>query len=144
METGAESLKTSDKYRFSLQWGAETTEKIQTGELLESLGNRKSEFIVMAVSEYVKAHPEALSPGQKLKIVVKPNFTREQMETMVRAIIEERFSGKPDNDRANLVLEKDIKKEIEVDEVDLSEIELSAIDISAIDAMIRNLDIFNT
>jgi hypothetical protein len=83
------------KYRFSLQWSAETAEQTQAGELLESLGNRKSEFIVMAVAEYIKAHPETLSAGQKLKIVVNPSFTREQMEAMVRAIIEEKLAAMP-------------------------------------------------
>jgi hypothetical protein len=88
-------VKTPDKYRFSLQWGAETTEKVQAGDFLESLGNRKSEFIVMAIDEYIKAHPETLSVGQKLKIVVNPKFTREQMEEMVRAIIEEKLAAMP-------------------------------------------------
>jgi stalled ribosome rescue protein Dom34 len=83
------------KYRFSLQWGSVTVEQVQAGELLESLGNRKSEFIVMAVAEYIKAHPETLSSGQKLKIVVNPKFTREQIEEMVRAAVEEKLANMP-------------------------------------------------
>jgi hypothetical protein len=86
-------VKTPDKFRFTLQWGAETVEKVQAGELLESLGNRKSEFVVLAVSEYIRLHPEALTSGQKLRIVVRPSFTRGQLETMVRSILEEKMAG---------------------------------------------------
>jgi hypothetical protein len=87
-------MKTPGKYRFSLQWGSDTAEKIRVGELLESLGNRKSEFMVMAVSEYIKDHPEMPSPDRSLKIVVKPSFTREQVEAIIRhIIIEERLAG---------------------------------------------------
>lgn len=41
-----------NKFRFSLQWGSDSAEKIQAGKLLERLGNKKSEFVVMAVAEY--------------------------------------------------------------------------------------------
>jgi hypothetical protein len=88
-------MKTPGKYRFSLQWGAETVEKIQAGEFLESLGNRKSELVVTAMSEYMQTHPEAMTPGQKPQIVVKPSFTREQLEAMIRSIIEDRMAALP-------------------------------------------------
>jgi hypothetical protein len=84
-------VKTPDKYRFSLQWGAVTAEKVRAGDFLESLGNRKSEFVVVAVTEYLAAHPEAL-PSGKIRIVVKPNIAREQLEAMVRAIVAERMA----------------------------------------------------
>ena len=86
-------MKTPDKYRFSLQWGAESDEKVQAGEFLERLGNRKSEFVVVAVTEYLISHPEALSLKQKLKIVVSPSITREQVETIVRSIIDEKMAS---------------------------------------------------
>ena len=89
-------VKTSDKYRFTLQWGAETAEKVQAGELLENLGNRKSEFVVMAVSEYIEAHPESLSPGQKPKVVVRQNLTRNQIEEIVVSILEKRMGIVPE------------------------------------------------
>jgi hypothetical protein len=88
-------VKAPDKFRFSLQWGAGTVEQVQAGELLESLGNRKSEFVVMAVAEYIQAHPETLSHGQKPKIIVRPSYTREQLEAMVIAMIEEKLTGLP-------------------------------------------------
>jgi len=123
-------LKTPDKYRFSLQWGAETAEKIQAGEMLEGLGNRKSEFIVMAVSEYIRAHPEILSNGQQLKIVVKSSFTREQIESIVRRIVEERLIDRSSDNR--------------IAHISVGESENDEFDTSVIDAMIKNLDLFNT
>jgi len=82
-------VKTNDKYRFSLQWAAETTEKIQAGEFINSLGNRKSEFIITAVTEYIAAHPEVRINGQKPQVFIKPCFTHSELEEMVRAIIAE-------------------------------------------------------
>ena len=86
-------MKTPDKYRFTLQWGAETAEKIQAGDFLENLGNRKSEFVVLAVSEYLAAHPDVMIDGRRHQIVVKPSYTEEQLRAMVVTMIEERFPG---------------------------------------------------
>jgi hypothetical protein len=123
-------MKTRDKYRFSLQWGAETTEKTQAGDLLESLGNRKSEFVVAAVTEYVSNHPETSIAGQKLKIVVRPNFTREELETMIRAVIEEKPAGIAPVVREN----------------GLSDSESAAIapNMPDVEEMLKNLDMFST
>ena len=41
-------LRKADKYRFSLQWSGNTQERVAAGELLEKLGNKKSDFIVLA------------------------------------------------------------------------------------------------
>ena len=84
-----------ESYRFSLQWSSETAEKAQAGELLESLGNRKSEFVVLAVSEYIEAHPESLLSGQKPRIVVRPSLTRDQIEAIVVSILEKRMENPP-------------------------------------------------
>lgn len=81
------------KYRFTLQWSAETAEKMLAGDFLESLGNRKSELVVMAINEYITTHPEILTAGNKLKIVVKPNITHEQIKSMVTALLEEKIAG---------------------------------------------------
>jgi hypothetical protein len=119
-------MKTPDKYRFSLQWGAETSEKIQAGDFLETLGNRKSEVIVAAVTEYLAVHPEALTSGQKLKIVVRPSVTPQQMEAMVRAMIEERLAGIAAATPASAASDDSV--------------ELGNADISA---MLQNLDLFS-
>ena len=86
-------MKSHEKYRFTLQWGAESAERIQAGELLKNLGNRKSEFIVMAITEYMKLHPEILSADHKPQIIIKPGFTQEQIETLIKTLIDERLAN---------------------------------------------------
>jgi len=85
----------SEKYRFTLQWGGETAEKVQAGELLKALGSRKSGIIVAALSEYVMSHPEVLPSGSKVKASVGSGLTRVQIETLVRDMIEARLSSSP-------------------------------------------------
>ena len=91
------ALLSDNKYRFTPQWGLDTMEKAQAGQLLEKLGNRKSEFVVLAVSEYAKAHPEITEPGSTVKISVSATRTDEQIKEMVRtmakAAVEELMSG---------------------------------------------------
>ena len=86
-------MKSPDKYRFSLQWKAGTAEMVQAGEFLESLGNRKSGFVLLAVTEYLNKHPEVLSAGKALRIVVKQSYSRDQVEAIVKAMIEEKLTG---------------------------------------------------
>lgn len=85
-------MQTVDKYRFSLQWGSDTFEKRQTGSFLEGLGNKKSDFIIAATTEYFAAHPEILDPSRKLQIVVNQNYTREQVKAIVLAVLDERLA----------------------------------------------------
>jgi hypothetical protein len=120
-------MKSPNKYRFSLQWGIETAEKVQAGEMLESLGNRKSEFVVMAVTNYIANHLEMLSPKQKLRIVVKPSYTREEMESLVRKVIEERLTS----DKLTVSNTSSQKSNEATSETD-------------IDAMIQNLELFSS
>lgn len=77
-------MLSDNKFRFSLQWGADSEEKVQAGRLLEKLGNKKSEFIVLAVTEYIREHPEVVSPGSKIRITVQPTQTADQLQAMVR------------------------------------------------------------
>ena len=120
-------MKKLNRYRFSLQWGTESAEKIQVGEVLDKLGNKKSEFVVLAVSEYLKTHPEIPSDDQKINIIVRPSLTREQIEAMVRGIIHEQIAD----------IENVTKKTGVSDMVDPP-------DESNIDVMIKNLDMFMT
>ena len=76
------NLRKDDKYRFSLQWSGDTQERVAAGELLEKLGNKKSDFIVLAIWEYIQQHPEAIAPGVKIRIT-SPN------KNAVRAYMEE-------------------------------------------------------
>ncbi len=86
-------MRKDDKYRFSLQWGSDTQEKIAAGDFLEKLGNKKSDFIVLAIWEYLQRHPEAVMPGAKIKITTQATLTREQIlsdiKNAVRIYMEE-------------------------------------------------------
>ena len=120
------AMKTPDKYRFTLQWGAGTEEKIQAGEFLESLGNRKSEFVVLAISEYLRVHPETLPPGRKLKLVVQQSLTRKQIEAIITDIVEKKTAKAPSVQR-------------EIGEIDEKPAEIQ----SDVEEMLRNLKLFS-
>lgn len=87
------NLRKDDKYRFSLQWSGDTQERVAAGELLEKLGNKKSDFIVLAIWEYIQQHPEAIAPGVKIQITSAATMSKEQMmsaiKNAVRAYMEE-------------------------------------------------------
>lgn len=80
-------MRRNDRFRFSLQWAADTEEKVRVGTLLEQLGNKKSGFIVMAVTDYLQRHPELEVPGAKIQITYQPLQTREQLLAMVRDLV---------------------------------------------------------
>ena len=82
-------MRKDGKYRFTLQFGADSEDQIRVGELLEKLGNRKSMIIVSALSDYINAHPELQSGYSKIEVKVAPAFDRSQMERLIRSIVEE-------------------------------------------------------
>ena len=86
-------MGTPDKYRFTVQWAADTVDKIRIGEALKGLGNKKSRLIVEAVSEYIKEHPESLSPGYKYHPSVEPALTQNQIREIVRDLIDARLAN---------------------------------------------------
>ena len=92
------ALRKDDKFRFSLQWGSDAEEKVQAGLLLEQMGNRKSDFIVTAVTEYIQRHPEVAVPGVQIKISYQPRQTEEQLRETIRQMVksaaEEYLAGK--------------------------------------------------
>lgn len=81
------------KYRFSLQFPAETEEQIRAGNLLEQLGNRKSAIVVEAINVYLSEHPELLDSRRKIQIKVDSNIVPERLEQMIRRIVEEKISA---------------------------------------------------
>ncbi len=91
-------MRSGSKFRFCLQWGSENAEKIMAGQLLERLGNKKSEFIVTALVEYVQAHPELAAPDSKIQINVRSTQSKEQLQPMVKELVktavEELMAGK--------------------------------------------------
>ena len=86
-------MRKDGKYRFTLQFSANSEEQIRVGELLEKLGNRKSTIIVSALSDYINAHPELQSGYSKIEVKVAPAFDRSQMERLIRSIVEEKLSA---------------------------------------------------
>lgn len=86
------ALFRDDRYRFSLQWSADTEEKVRVGSLLERMGNKKSDFIVMAVMDYLQRHPDTDIPGTKIKITYHPVHTKEQLLAMVRDMVRSSMS----------------------------------------------------
>ena len=81
------ALLRDDRYRFSLQWSADTEEKVRVGSLLERMGNKKSDFIVMAIMDYLQRHPDTDIPGTKIKNTCHPVHTKEQLRAMVQDLV---------------------------------------------------------
>jgi len=81
-------LRRDDKYRFSLGWGRDTAEKIAVGDFLEKLKNRKSDFIVQAVWEYIRNHPEVMAENAKIVITIQSTPTDEQTIARIQSMID--------------------------------------------------------
>lgn len=84
-------MKKDGKYRYSLQFGSDSEEEIKAGELLERLGNRKSVVIVAALNDYIEAHPNLQNPQCKIEIKTDSGYNRAKIESLVRAIVEEKL-----------------------------------------------------
>lgn len=84
-------MKKNGKYRFSLQFGMDSEEEIQAGELLERLGNRKSAVVIAAIGEYLQTHPELRSAECKVNVCLT-GIKENRLEEMIRQIVEERLS----------------------------------------------------
>jgi len=120
-------MKLSEKFRFSLQWRAESLEQIQAGEFLERLGNKKSEIVVAAIAAYIQAHPEMMNMGGTVQIVVKPSLPRENIEALIRNIIDEKLAEK--QSAVQTKTENPDSTPIKIDDNDIAE-------------MLKNLDVF--
>ena len=81
-------MRRDDKYRFSLGWGRDTAEKIAVGDFLEKLKNRKSDFIVQAVWEYIWNHPEVMAENAKVVITIQSTPTDEQTIARIQSMID--------------------------------------------------------
>ena len=88
-------MRKNGKYRFSLQFPAETEEQIQAGELLERLGNRKSAVVVAALGEYLTAHPDLLSPECRVEIKTVQSLSSDSLREMVLDLLEEQLAATP-------------------------------------------------
>lgn len=92
-------MKKDGKYRFSLQFTDTTEENRIVGELLERMGNRKSTLIVDAVRDYILHHPELQEGDCKIEICVTPVGIPENLEELIRKLIEERIATSLSEDR---------------------------------------------
>ena len=86
-------MKRGGKYRFSLQFGSETTEQVQAGEFLERLGNRKSAVVVAALNEFLTTHPEiAKTKDAPVSVKIEGGMRRDALEKLIRSLIDERIA----------------------------------------------------
>lgn len=84
-------MKRDGKYRFTLQFPADTERRIRAGELLEQLGNRKSAVVVAALCEYADRHPEVLTRPVRAKIQTEYAASRVALEELVRKLVSEQL-----------------------------------------------------
>ena len=80
-------MKKDGKYRYSLQFGMSSEEEIRAGELLESLGNKKSKVLIAALNEYVTNHPELESERCELRVSYQ-SIPMELLETKIRQLVD--------------------------------------------------------
>ena len=85
-------MKKDDLYRFNIQFTPKTDEKVKVGEYLNTLGRRKSIFIIAAVIEYLRNHPELQNETNQIHI---STISADQLEAKIRAIVEEKLQGLP-------------------------------------------------
>lgn len=121
-------MKRDGKYRFSLQFGSETNEQVQAGELLERLGNRKSAVVVAALNAYIAVHPELAGPtNMPVSVKIESGIRRDALEQLIRSLIDERIAN------GQLIADK-VNAPSEQTQDDLN---------GDIAAMISNLQLFN-
>lgn len=120
-------MKKDGKYRFSLQFGTDSEEQIRAGELLERLGNRKSQIVVAALNDYLAAHPDLQNGGCKVEVKLTSGYDRKSLEKIVRSIVEEKMNSTA---TPNIHTEAPVTDETAVSDDDIAR-------------MLDNLDIFN-
>lgn len=86
-------MKQNGKYRFSLQFKADSNANIAAGDLLERLGNRKSAVVVAALNDYISVHPEIAAGTAKISVKIESEVKRELLEEMIRALIDEKIAA---------------------------------------------------
>ena len=85
-------MKRDGRYRFSLQFGAETESQVRAGELLEKLGNKKSAVVVAALDAYLETHPELCTPALTIRINEENAMRREKLESLILGIVKEQIA----------------------------------------------------
>ena len=124
-----------DKYRFNLQWKADTVERCQVGELLEHLKNKKSDFVLAAILEYLHHHPEVATPGTKVVVQVSSTATDAKIMDAVQRLVEDMLAQHFSNSN----VPGNIVPQVKVEPVPQIVREPSESDL---DDMLANLDFF--
>ena len=124
-------MKNDKLYRFSLSWPIETEDQVLVGEFLETLGNKKSRFIVQLVAEYIHDHPEMMNADSAIQLALNSNSKalKDVIHDIIRAEI---ASGR-------LTIPK---RTSDVSE-DVGTVE-SGSSNGGLAAMLSNLDVFNS
>lgn len=122
-------MRKDNKFRFHLQWEADTQERIQVGTFLEQLGNRKSVVVIEALKQYMLDHPEILPSASKVVIQIHSSNTEAQILEKVQSMID----ASVDRRMARLTVEA--SKEAPAAAADPSE--------SDMDEMLQNLELFS-
>lgn len=86
-------MKSDNKYRFTLSWGRNTEDQLLAGEFLESLGNRKSRFIISLVCKYLSSHPEMTEGGDVVKLVLESSSAGKMLEEKIREMVKQEMAG---------------------------------------------------
>ena len=68
------------------------TDERRVGEFLSTLGRRKSAVIIAAVIDYLENHPELSFESSRIRV---STVSADQLETRIRAIIDEKLSVLP-------------------------------------------------
>ncbi len=114
-----------------MQFKAQSDAHRQVGEYLEHLGNKKSEAVVIALVEYLKAHPEALNKDNPVKAIAAYGFTEETLNTKIADMVQKIADEK--NLRVSRTDYQEINEPLAAQPED---------DANAIDALLGGLDAF--
>lgn len=111
-------MRVKGRYRFSLQFSADSEDHIRIGELLERSGNRKSALIISALSEYLAAHPEVEESRGEPKLQSHRAYQRSELEKLIREEVGKQVS---ELQALGARTEKppDVQKTLQDDSVDL-------------------------
>ena len=101
-------MKKDGKYRYSLQFGMSSEEEIRAGELLESLGNKKSKVLIAALNEYVTNHPELESERCELRVSYQ-SIPMELLETKNLQLVEERLGSVTTSPQATIAVPEQVE-----------------------------------
>ena len=85
-------MRVKGRYRFSLQFSADSEDHIRIGELLERSGNRKSALIISALSEFLAAHPEVEKPRREPQLQQHSTYQRCELEKLIREEVSKQVS----------------------------------------------------